>query len=181
MNTAQSRVPTFAPLAFSLSIRSEGAGPALASNAVEPSNSFIFAGLLASATTAAVSGACYLFLPAWLSIPIALWPAVKTYQLAKRYFDTEFPKSRIQANRNVLIKVIDAEDASRFASVVEPIVNSQYGNQKWAKAASEKLACPGSDPFLYLATAFTFAPDRWKECTRRVYDLHLSGVAPERA
>lgn len=180
MDTAQSRVPTFAPLAFSLSIRSEGAGPALASNAVEASNAIVFAGLLASASAVATAGVFHTFLPAWMSIALGVWPAVKTYKVARRYFDNEYPKNRVQANRNVLLKVIDDEDANRFASVVEPIVNSQYGNQEWAKAASA-LRRNGAEPFLYLATVFTFAPECWKDCTRRVYELHLNGVIPERA
>lgn len=175
MDTTQSRVPTFAPLAFSLSIRSEGAGPALASNAVDASNSIIFSSLLASASAASVATVLSTFLPALLSIALAAWPTVKCFKVAKRYFDNEYPKSRVQANRSVLVKVIDAEDADRFASVVEPIVNSQYGNQKWAKAASEQRVRPGADPYLYLATVFTFAPDCWKPATRRVYDLHLDG------
>lgn len=181
MDTTQSRVPTFAPLAFSLSIRSEGAGPALASNAVDASNSIIFSGLLASAALAAVAGALYTVLPAWLSIPIAVWPAVLCFKSAKRYFDNEYPKSRVQANRSVLIQVIDSEDADRFASVVEPIVNSQHGDRKWAKVASEQRVRPGADPYLYLATVFTFAPDCWKPSTRQVYDMHLNGVVPDRA
>lgn len=180
MDTAKSRVSTFAPLAFSLSI-SEGAGRALASNAVDPSNSVIFSGLVASAAGAAIAFATYTVLPAWVSIPLAVWPAVKVFKVAKRYFDAEHPKSRIQANRNVLLKVIDAEDAGHFASVVEPILNSQYGNQKWAKDASEQRMRPGVDQYLYLATVFTFAPECWRECARRVYVQHLKGVAPERA
>ncbi|HDS1721830.1 hypothetical protein NPS53_07950 [Pseudomonas putida] len=180
MDTTQTRVPTFAPLAFSLSIRSEGAGPALARNAVDASNSIIFSTLLASAGAAAVACAAYTLLPAWISIPLAVWPAVKCFKLAKRYFDNEYPKSRIQANRNVLLKVIDAEDAGHFASVVAPIVNSQYGNQQWAKAANEQRARPGADQFLYLATVFTFAPECWKQSTGSVYDKQLKGETPER-
>ncbi|KAF0250929.1 hypothetical protein [Pseudomonas putida] len=179
MDKTPPRVPTFAPLAFSLSI-SEGAGQALASNAVDGANSFIFSALLASAAAVAVACAAYTILPAWLSIPLAVWPAVKCFKLAKRYFDNEYPKSRVQANRNVLLKVIDAEDAGHFAAVVAPIVNSHYGNQQWAKAASEQLARPGADQYLYLATVFTFAPECWKQCTGRVYDNQLSGATPGR-
>lgn len=181
MDATQSRVPTFAPLAFSLSIRSEGAGPALASNAVLATNSIIFSALMASAGAAAVGVVLYTFMPLWLSIPLAVLPAVKCFKFAKRYFNTEYPKARVEANRNIMLKVIDAEDADRFASVVEPIINAQYGNQEWAKVASELRVRPGADPYLYLATVFTFAPDCWKPATRRVYDLHLSGVVPDQA
>ena len=58
MDKTPPRVPTFAPLAFSLSI-SEGAGQALASNAVDGANSFIFSALLASAAAVAVACAAY--------------------------------------------------------------------------------------------------------------------------
>lgn len=181
MDTTQSRVPTFAPLAFSLSIRSEEAASALARNAIDSMNAVFYPVVLAGAVAVAVAYGLDTFLPTWLSIPVAVLPGYLCFKFAKRYFDNEYPKERIQANRNVLVKVIDSEDAGRFADVVESIVKSQYGKQKWALKASELRRVTAADPYLFLATVFTFAPECWGESTRRVYDLHLNGVLPDRA
>lgn len=181
MDTTQSSVPTFAPLAFSLSIRSEDAAQALARNAVDPLNGVFLSGAIAFGAAAAVGFALYSFLPAWMSIPLSVWPGFMAFRRAKRYFDNEHPKARVQANRAVLLKAVDADDAERFATVVEPIVSSQYGNQKWALATGELRRKAASDPYLYMASVFTYAPECWGQCTRRVYELHLNGVLPDRA
>lgn len=176
MDTTRQLAPTLAPLAFSLSIRSEGVAPAIYNNRVESMhlNTYpVLAGL-----ACAVACACLLqyVLPAWLSMAFAVLPAIPVFKFAKRYFNGEFADERIKANREILLKVVDSPDVGYFADVAESIVKSQYGNRHWV--AKAQRVREGGDQYLYLATVMTYAPGLWLASVKRTYDLHLAGAVP---
>lgn len=177
MDTTRKIVPTLAPLAFSLSIRSEGAAPALGSNYLDPTHLKTYPAMVGVAGAAACACLLYSFLPLWLSIPLAVWPGIQAFKYANRYFRGAFADARIQANRSILLQVIEAPDVSIFADVAESIVNSQYGNQQWVEKALQ-LRVANGDSYLFLAAVFTFAPELWQACAKRVYDNHLAGISP---
>lgn len=177
METTRKTVPTLAPLAFSLSIRSESAAPALGSNYLDPTHLKTYPAMVGIGGAAACACLLYTFLPLWLSIPLAVWPGIQAFKYAKRYFHGSFADARIQANRSVLIQVVEAPDVSVFADVAESIVKSQYGNQQWAEKALQLRGANG-DSYLFLAAVFTFAPELWQACAKQVYDRHLSGATP---
>ncbi|WP_229618848.1 hypothetical protein, partial [Pseudomonas syringae] len=51
-----------------------------------------------------------------------------------------------------------------------------FGQRKWAVKAGDLLNPEKPDHLSYLAAVFTFAPECWHLCTRRVYELHASGA-----
>jgi len=177
MVNARQLAPTLAPLAFSLSIRSEGVPQALYRNRVDSTHLKTYPVLLGLAAVVACASLFNYLLPGWLSIALALFPGVLAFKYGKLYFSGAFADERIQANRELLLKVVDSPDAHYFADVAESIVNSHYGKRPWAKKA-QQLRGVGVDPYLYLATAFTYSTGVWYESVKRVYDLHLAGVAP---
>ncbi len=178
MVPTQSSCPTLAPLAFSLSIRLEEAAPMLQNNAVDTSSLVIYPVLVGAVSTVACAGILFAFLPAWLSIPLAVWPAYQCFKFAKQYFEGGYVDERIRVNRNLLAKLIDSQDAGHFADVTADIVKAQYGKQKWAIKANAQRNQAEVDPYLYLAVVFTYAPGGLSLCARKVYDLLLAEVAP---
>lgn len=97
MVPTQSSCPTLAPLAFSLSIRLEEAAPMLQNNAVDTSSLVIYPVLVGAVSTVACAGILFAFLPAWLSIPLAVWPAYQCFKFAKQYFEGGYVDERIRA------------------------------------------------------------------------------------
>ncbi|WP_133247592.1 hypothetical protein [Pseudomonas sp. SDI] len=166
----------FAPLAFSLSIHSEKIVASLNANSVDPTNSIFYSAGCAVATAAVVAGGLSLMLPVWLSSAAAVWPAYKSFMPFRLYFEESYPKARMQANRDLLASVIDEEDVQRFATVAESVVRREFGQRKWAVKAGGLLNPEKPDHLSYLAAVFTFAPECWHLCTRRVYELHASGA-----
>lgn len=176
MYTTRQLAPKFAPLAFKLSLRSESTAPALGRNYLEPAKLTLYA--VAAGGVAAFVCACILYtvLPAWMSVPLAIWPGIKAFQYTKPYFADLIVSGRVRANHAILADALDVLDAGSFADVIESIVNSQYGNQKWA-AKVQQMRGAGTDPYQYLATVFTYAPELWQAGAQRVYEQHLSSVA----
>lgn len=177
MDTTRQLAPSLAPLAFNLSIRSESTAPALGRNYLQPAQLTLYP--VAAGGAAAFVCACVLYavLPAWLSVPLAIWPGIKAFQYTKPYFADLVTSGRVRANHAILTGALDVQDAGSFADVIESIVTSQYGNRKWV-AKIQQLRGAGSDPYQYLATAFTYAPELWQAGAKRVYEQHLASVVP---
>lgn len=175
-------VASLAPLAFSLSVRSEGVPRALFNNAINSSHTTTYPALIAVGAAAVSAGVLAEYvLPGWLSLLLVGWPGFLCFKYAKRLFEGDFIDGRIRANREVVRSVVDTQDAGLFAGIAAAIVTSQYGNQAWVARANALRESPSSDPYLYLATVFTFAPGSWRLCTRYVYDHLLAGAVPAHA
>lgn len=177
MDTTRQFAQPLAPLAFNLSIRSEGAVPALGRNYLQPAQLVLYPVMAGGIAACLFATVLYTFLPAWLCVLLAIWPGIKAYQLAKPYFADIMSSGRVRANHAILASALESQNAGTFADVVESIVNSQYGNQKWVGKV-QKLRGAGGDPYQYLATVFTHAPELWQAGAQRVYEKHLVSVAP---
>lgn len=172
-------IQTFAPLAFHLSIRSESTLPALTRNAFDPSKAAGVAALLAVGGASAVAASLVAVgLPTWASISLVSYPGYRLFRFAKEYYRSTDMEQSIRANQALLRKVIDASDVELFADETAVIVSSHYGNQAWSASVKEQRDKPGSDPYTYLATVFSYAPACWRLSARRVYDQLLTGVIP---
>lgn len=169
MDAVDVSVTKFAPLAFSLSIHTENAEASLITNAFDPVHSLLFSVACAGAVGAVAACGLCLLLPTWLSVPIAISVGYKSFKPFRRYFDNDYPTSRVLANRELLALIIDEEDLDRFAEVAQSVVHSQYGRRNWAIRANELLRAANPDPLKYQATLFTFAPECWRKCARSVY------------
>jgi len=177
MDTTRQIAPSLAPLAFSLSIRSEGVVSALGRNNLDPVSLTFYPGMLGVAGASACACLLYSFLPIWMSVPLAIWPGLQAFKYAKRYFEGSYADSRIKANREVLLKAVESPDVSYFADVAASVVKSHYGSQKWVEKA-QLLRGVGKDPYMYLSAIFTHAPELWQVCAQKVYDQHIAGVVP---
>ena len=177
MDTTRQLAPSLAPLAFNLSIRSESTAPALGRNYLQPAQLTLYPVSAGGAASFVCACLLYAVLPAWLSVPLAIWPGIKAFQYTKPYFADLVTSGRVRANHAILTGALDVQDAGSFADVIESIVTSQYGNRKWV-AKIQQLRGAGSDPYQYLATAFTYAPELWQAGAKRVYEQHLASVVP---
>lgn len=178
MNATPAIQSSNAPLAFSLSIRSESAMRTLHANAVDRTSQLAGTVLGTSACVAVVATLLYLWLPLWLCIPLAAIASWKCFGFAKAYFEGGYVNGRVQSNRHMLLNAIDEQDASRFAGVVATITGTHYGNQQWAIRANTLLNQPEADAYLYLATVFAHVPQCWSQGAQQVYGSLLAEVTP---
>ncbi|HBO2935398.1 TPA: hypothetical protein L4R50_000394 [Pseudomonas aeruginosa] len=172
-------IQTFAPLAFHLSIRTESTVRALARNAINPSKLTAVPALITlAAGSACVAAASALGLPTWLSGALVAYPCYRLFRFAKDRYGASHVDERIRANHALVRKAVDPIDVELFADETAAIVSSHYGNQAWSASVKEQREKAGSDPYMYLATVFSYAPICWRLSARRVYDQLLTGVIP---
>lgn len=172
-------IQNYAPLAFHLSIRTESTVPALARNAINPNKAAGVPALLAiGAASVAAVALVAVGLPAWVSIPVVAYPGYRLFRLAKDCYGASYVDQCIHANHSLVRKAVDPHDVELFAAETAAIVSSHYGKQAWAATVNELRQKAGSDPYIYLATVFAYAPACWRLSARRVYDQLLAGVVP---
>ncbi|MEX6780172.1 hypothetical protein [Pseudomonas aeruginosa] len=172
-------IQTFAPLAFHLSIRTESTVPALARNAINQSKATGVPAFLAiGAASVAAAALVAVGLPAWVSIPLVAYPAYRLFRFAKERYGASHVEQSIRANHSLVRKAVDPVDVALFVDETAAIVSSHYGNQAWSAKVTELREKAGSDPYMYLATVFSYAPVCWRLSARRVYDQLLAGVVP---
>ncbi|WP_427121387.1 hypothetical protein [Pseudomonas aeruginosa] len=172
-------IQTYAPLAFHLSIRTESTVPALARNAINPNKATGVPALLAiGAASVGAAALVAVGLPAWVSIPLVAYPGYRLFRFAKDRYGSSHMEQSIRANHSLVRKAVDPIDVQLFADETAAIVSSHYGNQAWSATVNELRQKAGSDPYMYLATVFSYAPVCWRLSARRVYDQLLAGVVP---
>lgn len=172
-------IQTFAPLAFHLSIRTETTVRALARNAINPSKITAVPAFMAlAAGSVCIAAASGLGLPAWLGGALVAYPCYRLFQFAKERYGASHVGQSIRANQALVRKAVDPIDVELFADETAAIVSSHYGNQAWFASVKEQREKASSDPYLYLATVFSYAPVCWRLSARRVYDQLLTGVIP---
>lgn len=174
MQTTQADQTSHAPLAFSLSLRTPGALQVLTSNAINSSSQRVGIVLSTAACSIVCAALLYLWLPLWLCIPLALLAGKPCFRYARDYFEGGYVNGRVQSNRNMLVTAIDAQDVDRFAKVAAEIAASRYAARTWLP----KVNARRDEPYLYLATLFSFAPECWSLCSRQVYQRLLAEVSP---
>ncbi len=106
------------------------------------------------------------------------YPGYRLFRLAKGRYGASHVDQCIRANHSLVRKAVDPIDVQLFADETAAIVSSHYGNQAWSATVNELRQKDGSDPYMYLATVFAYAPVCWRLSARRVYDHLLAGVVP---
>lgn len=185
----ENAVPTYAPLAFSLSVGSEEAIAAMAGNAVDP----VKLRLYPLSGTAAVALSTHLILgfvglPGLLTLPVAACAGFLSYKRIKAYFAVTYVQKRLSGNQRVISKVIDRSDVRLFADEAAASLKSHYGTplssvqneggQTGKHWVNHALSLKDNDPYLFLANVFTYAPELWRLSAQRVYANLLNGVVP---
>lgn len=178
MDTTWQYAQTLAPLAFNLSIQSERTAPAISRNYLQPSQLLLYPVAAGGVAAFVCATALYTFLPAWLCVPLAIWPGIKAYKYGKPYFWEIMSSGRIRANHAILAEALEAQNVGKFADVVESIVNSRYGSKRWVGEV-QKLRGAGNNAYQYLASAFIYAPELWQAGAQRVYEQHLASVVAD--
>lgn len=173
MGTAQHLEENLAPLAFQMSIRSERIELDLKQNYID-TMTLIWNPLLAACLAVGVSGGMLaLFsVPMWLSFPLAMVPGYFVYKATKRHYANDYVDARIAANCKLMLASFEQEDASALARIVESIVSSHFGKEKWARDLNAKRAQGICDDHYYIGGIHAFAPACWRLCAAKVYDLH---------
>jgi hypothetical protein len=165
-------------LALTLSINTDFAEVTLLQNSVH-SVRFIGVPLMAAlGVLVVISTLASYILPTWMSIALAIWPAYKIREWAKSLIHARFMQRYIDANREILLRIIEWDDSKSFADVADFIAKSKYRNRYWFDAVDKLRNQPNSDPYLYLATIFTYAPQVWRSSAHLVYSMVLTDKAP---
>jgi hypothetical protein len=152
-------------LALTLSINTDFAEVTLLQNSVR-SVRFIGVPLMAAlGVLVVISTLASYILPTWMSI-------------AKSLIHARFMQRYIDANREILLRIIEWDDSKSFADVADFIAKSKYRNRYWFDAVDKLRNQPNSDPYLYLATIFTYAPQVWRSSAHLVYSMVLTDKAP---
>lgn len=172
-------IQTYAPLAFNLSIRTESTVPALALNVINPNKATGVPALLAiGAATVGATALVAVGLPAWVSIPVVVYPGYRLFRYVKDRYGASHVDQCISANHSLVRKAVEPFHVQLFADETAAIVSSHYGSQAWSAKVNELREKAGYDPYMYLATVFAYAPVCWRLSARRVYDHLLAGVVP---
>ncbi|MCF5371232.1 hypothetical protein [Pseudomonas syringae] len=177
MGNALNREENLAPLAFQMSVHSEKMDAALQKNYIDTSDMRwhpLLAGCFAFGVCA---GLLVLFsVPMVLSATLALIPGYFADKVVKRYYLSDYADGRIEANRQLIAKNFDENDASTLANIAQSIVNSHFGSQRWAVDLRAKRSQGLCNDYQYLGGVHAYAPNCWRLCAAKVYEMHAVAV-----